>query len=442
MMFTDTIAAVSTARGKGAVAIVRVSGTDALTVLGRIMDRDVSSFAGYSVHYGMIVDEGETVDEVLVNVYRAPKSFTGEDMVEIMCHGGVFVTNRVLGLCLSSGARMARNGEFTERAILNGKMDLTQAEAINDLVNARDSVNARSAVHTLKGSVRRILDPLIEDLTQILAQIEANIDYPEYEDIEELTSEKVLPMTEEWLKQIDFLIRTAEQSIMIRSGIDTVIIGKPNVGKSSLLNALLEEDKAIVTEIAGTTRDRVEGSVRIGNVTLNLIDTAGIHASADRIEEMGIERSLRALEKAQLVLLVIDAERGMDEEDEALLARTADKDRIIIYNKKDRREIPDTLSVSALNGDIEDLRKAIEEKYADDLSAAEQDTFHNERQLALARSARASVQEALRSIQNGMETDLVTIDLESAWNDLKEITGEGGREVLLDEIFSRFCLGK
>ena len=442
MMFTDTIAAVSTARGKGAVAIVRVSGTDALTVLGRIMDRDVSSFAGYSVHYGMIVDEGETVDEVLVNVYRAPKSFTGEDMVEIMCHGGVFVTNRVLGLCLSSGARMARNGEFTERAFLNGKMDLTQAEAINDLVNARDSVNARSAVHTLKGSVRRILDPLIEDLTQILAQIEANIDYPEYEDIEELTSEKVLPMTEEWLKQIDFLIRTAEQSIMIRSGIDTVIIGKPNVGKSSLLNALLEEDKAIVTEIAGTTRDLVEGSVRIGNVTLNLIDTAGIHASADRIEEMGIERSLRALEKAQLVLLVIDAERGMDEEDEALLARTADKDRIIIYNKTDRREIPDTLSVSALNGDLEDLRKAIEEKYADDLSAAEQDTFHNERQLALARSARASVQEALRSIQNGMETDLVTIDLESAWNDLKEITGEGGREVLLDEIFSRFCLGK
>ncbi|MBQ1447245.1 MAG: 50S ribosome-binding GTPase, partial [Solobacterium sp.] len=229
---------------------------------------------------------------------------------------------------------------------------------------------------------------------------------------------------------------------LIRSGIDTAIVGKPNVGKSSLLNALLEEDKAIVTEIAGTTRDLVEGSVRIGNVTLNLIDTAGIHEAGDRIEEMGIERSLKALERAQLVLLVLDAERGLDAEDEALLEMTAHKDRIILYNKKDRKEIPDALSVSALLGDIDDLRRAIAEKYAAELYAAEQDTFNNERQLALARSARTSVQEAVKAMKAGMETDLVTIDLESAWNDLKEITGEGGREVLLDEIFSRFCLGK
>ena len=441
-MFTDTIAAIGTPHGKGAISMIRISGEDSLAVLQKIFDRPISAAQGYTIHYGRILDAQDTVDEVLVNIYRAPHSYTGEDMVEIMCHGGAFITNRVLGLCLSSGARMARNGEFTERAFLNGKMDLAQAEAVNDLINARDSLNARSAVHSLQGSVKKILDPLIEDLTQILAQIEANIDYPEYEDIQELTSGEILPMAEHWLAQIDEVIHTAEQSILIRSGIDTVIVGKPNVGKSSLLNALLEEDKAIVTEIAGTTRDLVEGSVRIGNVTLNLIDTAGIHEAGDRIEEMGIERSLKALDKAQLVLLVLDAERGLDAEDEALLEMTAHKDRIILYNKKDRKEIPDTLSVSALLGDIDDLRRAIAGKYAEELYAAEQDTFHNERQLALARSARTSVQEAVKAMKAGMETDLVTIDLESAWNDLKEITGEGGREVLLDEIFSRFCLGK
>ena len=441
-MFTDTIAAIGTPPGKGAISMIRISGEDSLAVLEKLFDKPVQDTEGYTIHYGRILDDQDTVDEVLVNVYRAPRSYTGEDMVEIMCHGGVFITNRILGLCLSSGARLARNGEFTERAFLNGKMDLAQAEAVNDLINARDNLNARSALHSLQGSVRKILDPLIEDLTQILAQIEANIDYPEYEDIEELTSGEILPMAEHWLADIDEVIRTAEQSILIRSGIDTVIVGKPNVGKSSLLNALLEEDKAIVTEIAGTTRDLVEGSVRIGNVTLNLIDTAGIHEAGDRIEEMGIERSMKALERAQLVLLVLDAERGLDAEDEALLEMTAHKDRIILYNKKDRKEIPDTLSVSALLGDIEDLRRAIADKYAEELYAAEQDTFHNERQLALARSARTSVQEAVRAMKAGMETDLVTIDLESAWNDLKEITGEGGREVLLDEIFSRFCLGK
>ncbi|MBR0478263.1 MAG: tRNA uridine-5-carboxymethylaminomethyl(34) synthesis GTPase MnmE [Solobacterium sp.] len=441
-MFTDTIAAIGTPPGKGAISMIRISGEESLDVLQKVFDRPLDDAEGYTVHYGRILDGQEAVDEVLVNIYHAPRSYTGEDMVEIMCHGGVFVTNRVLGLCLSSGARMARNGEFTERAFLNGKMDLAQAEAVNDLINARDNINARSALHSLQGSVRKILDPLIEDLTGILAQIEANIDYPEYEDIQELTSEEILPMAERWLDRIEEVIHTAEQSILIRSGIDTAIVGKPNVGKSSLLNALLEEDKAIVTEIAGTTRDLVEGSVRIGNVTLTLIDTAGIHEAGDRIEEMGIERSLKALERAQLVLLVLDAERGLDAEDEALLEMTAHKDRIILYNKKDRKEIPDALSVSALLGDIDDLRRAIAEKYAEELYAAEQDTFNNERQLALARSARTSVQEAVKAMKAGMETDLVTIDLESAWNDLKEITGEGGREVLLDEIFSRFCLGK
>ncbi len=441
-MFEDTIAAVSTAPGTGAIAIVRLSGPEALEVTERIFDHELKDAEGYTVHYGSIREDGETVDEVLVGVYKAPRSFTGEDMAEIMCHGGRFVTGRILGLCLANGARMARNGEFSERAFLNGKIDLTQAEAINDLITAADGMNAKSAVHSLQGSVRRILDPLVEDLTQILAQIEANIDYPEYEDIEELTAGKILPEAEKWLKDIDRLILTAEQSITIRNGIDTVIIGKPNVGKSSLLNALLEEDKAIVTDIAGTTRDLVEGTVRVGNVTLNLIDTAGIHDAADRIEEMGIERSLRALEKARLVLLVIDAERGTDEEDERLLRLTEGKDRIILYNKKDIREIPGTLAVSALTGDIEELQRAIEEKYRDELYAAEQDTFHNERQLALAKSARRSVRDAVTAMKEGRETDLITIDLESAWNDLKEISGEGGREVLLDEIFSRFCLGK
>ena len=438
----DTIAAIATADGDGAISIIRVSGGDAIDKVSSVSSTDLHKAEGYTIHYGYILDHGEPVDQVLYSIYRAPKSYTGEDSVEISCHGGRFITRKVLSAVLGTGIRMARRGEFTERAFLNGKMDLAQAESVNDLIRAKDDLNAGSAVHGLNGSVARILNPLLDSLTQIIAQIEVNIDYPEYEDVHQLVDEELLPEAEKWLKEINALIEQAQSAMQVKDGIDTVILGRPNVGKSSLLNALLEEDKAIVTDIAGTTRDLVEGSVRVGNITLNLIDTAGIHESSDAIEQMGIERSLKALEQAELVILVLDAREGITEEDQKLLEITKDKNRIVVYNKNDQKEVTGELSVSALNKDIAPLVHEIEKKYADGISAARTDTLNNARQIGLAMQARHSMEEAVKELKKDAEPDLVTIDLQDAWHALKEITGEAGREDLLDEIFSRFCLGK
>ena len=438
----DTIAAIATADGDGAISIIRVSGGDAIDKVSSVSSTDLHKAEGYTIQYGYILDHGEPVDQVLYSIYRAPKSYTGEDSVEISCHGGRFITRKVLSVVLGTGIRMARKGEFTERAFLNGKMDLAQAESVNDLIRAKDDLNAGSAVHGLNGSVARILNPLLDSLTQIIAQIEVNIDYPEYEDVHQLVDEELLPEAEKWLKEINALIEQAQSAMQVKDGIDTVILGRPNVGKSSLLNALLEEDKAIVTDIAGTTRDLVEGSVRVGNITLNLIDTAGIHESSDAIEQMGIERSLKALEQAVLVILVLDARDGITEEDQKLLEITKEKNRIVVYNKNDQKEVTGELSVSALNKDIAPLVEEIEKKYADGISAARTDTLNNARQIGLAMQARHSMEEAVKELKKDAEPDLVTIDLQDAWHALKEITGEAGHEDLLDEIFSRFCLGK
>lgn len=440
-MFNDTIVAIATST-PGAVSIIRISGNDTFDVLSKIFDKDLSLAKGYTIHYGTIFDEEGPVDEVLVSVFRAPRSYTGEDVVEINCHGGTYVTRKILNLCLGNGARLARRGEFTERAFLNGKMDLSEAESVNDLINATDKINAHSAIHSLRGSVQKIIDPLVEDITQIISNIEVNIDYPEYDDVHVLTEEEILPKAKKWIKDIDVIIKKAEEATFIRSGIDTVIVGKPNVGKSSLLNALLEEDKAIVTNIAGTTRDLVEGSVKVGNVTLNLIDTAGIHDSEDTIEKIGIEKSREALEKAELVLLVLDSTQDLSKEDKELLELTKDRDRIIIYNKNDEKQIDDVVSISAKNREIDALIQTIEKKYEKEIHSAESDTLNNERQIGLARSARRAMQHAIDALEMGCELDLVTIDLQEAYYALKEITGKTCREDLLDEIFSRFCLGK
>lgn len=441
-MFNDTIAAIATANAKGAVSVIRISGEDAISVASRLLQKDLNDQAGYSIVYGTIKENGEPVDDVLVSIFRAPRSYTGEDVVEIGCHGGLYITRKVLSLVFGEGVRLAQRGEFTERAFLNGKMDLAQAEAVNDLINAKDGMNARSAMHSMRGSVSKILKPLEEDLTQIISNIEVNIDYPEYDDVHKVTEEEILPKAHQWLKEIRKVIEAAQSAMTVKEGIDTVILGRPNVGKSSLLNALLEEDKAIVTDVAGTTRDIVEGTVHLDGITLNLIDTAGIHHSDDAIEQMGIDRSLKALDKAQLVILVLDASQEMTEEDEKLLKMTEDRTRILVYNKKDKKEIPGEVCISALNGDTEELVKAIHKKYETELSNAMSDTLNNERQIGLAMQAEKSMQDAVHTLEAGMELDLVTIDLEKCWQSLREITGETGREDLLDEIFSRFCLGK
>lgn len=441
-MFTDTIAAIATGDNESAINVIRISGDEALMIAGKLIQKDLSKAEGYTIHYGTVRENQEPVDEVLVSIFRAPKSYTGEDIAEINTHGGVYITRKVLSLVLGNGARMARRGEFTERAFLNGKMDLSQAEGVNDLIRSKDEMNAKSAIHSLKGSVKHLLDPLVEDLTQIIANIEVNIDYPEYDDVQQLTEEEILPASEKWLANIRKIIKTAENAVVVKDGIDTVILGRPNVGKSSLLNAMLEEDKAIVTDVAGTTRDIVEGTVRLDGITLNLIDTAGIHETGDTIEQMGIDRSLKALEKAQLVIVVLDASEELNEDDQRLLEITKDKNRIVVYNKKDKKSVPEGIAISAVNGDIHSLIQAIREKYETELSSAEMDTLNNERQIGLAKQAENAMQEAVDSLQNGMELDLVTIDLQKAWNALKEITGEVKRDDLLDEIFSRFCLGK
>ena len=441
-MMNDTIAAIATANATGAVSIIRISGEEAILIASELINKDLSKKEGYTITFGTVQEDNEVVDEVLVSIFRAPKSYTGEDVVEIGCHGGLFITRKILSLCLGKGARLARRGEFTERAFLNGKMDLSQAEGVNDLINATDEVNAKSAMHSLKGSVSKILKPLEEDLTQIISNIEVNIDYPEYDDVHQLTEDEILPKAKTWLKDIQKMIDEAKKAVNIREGIDTVILGRPNVGKSSLLNALLEEDKAIVTDIAGTTRDIVEGTVRLDGITLNLIDTAGIHESNDIVEKIGIDKSLQALEKAELVIVVIDGSEALTDEDHKLLEMTKNKNRIVVYNKNDKAIQHDGISISAINGDVEALTNAIKEKYEKELYLASSDTLNNERQIGLAIQAEQSMKNAICTLEDGMELDLVTIDLENAWISLKEITGKAGKEDLLDEIFSRFCLGK
>lgn len=443
-MFKDTIAAISTANQDGAISIVRLSGDEAIDIVNQLFTADLSKKDSHTITYGTILDPNthEAVDEVLVSVFRAPKTFTREDIVEINCHGGRFVTRKVLSLVLSCGARIAQPGEFTQRAFLNGRIDLTQAEAINDLINAKNNTNLKVAIKGVKGSIAKLLNPLIDELLDIIANIEVNIDYPEYDDVEQLTNERILPMAKEWSEKIRHILAKSESSQMLKEGIRTAIIGKPNVGKSSLLNALLEEEKAIVTDIAGTTRDLVEGSIQLGHVALNLIDTAGIRETEDVVEKIGIDRSLKAIENAQLVLMVLDASRPLDEQDEELLKLTENKTRILVYNKSDLVSVSEGIAISAKDHELKPLIHEIERLFEKHLIAVEEPALNNERQIALMSHALQSMNQAIHSLEDGMELDLVTIDLQDSYTSLKEILGEVSRDDLLDTLFSNFCLGK
>lgn len=438
----DTIVAISTSLQEGAISILRLSGDDAIEITNKIFSRDLTNVPSHTIHYGMIREDDELVDEVLVSVFRAPKTYTREDVVEINCHGGVYVTRKVLSLCVAHGARIAGPGEFTQRAFLNGRIDLTQAEGVLDLIEANNAQNASKAISSVKGSVTRLIQPLCEDLLAIIAHIEVNIDYPEYEDVEQLSQEVVLPQAKLWLTRIEQIIRQAQNSYQLKKGINTVILGKPNVGKSSLLNALLEEDKAIVTDIAGTTRDLVEGVVQCKNVTLNLIDTAGIRDTKDVVEKIGIERSLKALEQAELILVVLDQSRDIDDEDKKLLALTEGKNRIVVYNKSDVQKLNEGIQISATSNDIHELIDEINRRYETQIHDSSQTTLNNERQIGLAIAAKNAMSQAIEELEQNVELDLVTIDLQEAYTSLKEILGKVSREDLLDALFSNFCLGK
>ncbi|EOS59337.1 tRNA modification GTPase TrmE [Firmicutes bacterium M10-2] len=441
-MFSDTIAAISTPLQEGAISIVRLSGADAIEIADKLFSKDLIQQKSHTISYGYIKENDKIIDEVLVSVFRAPKTYTCEDVVEINCHGGVFITRKILTLLLSNGARLAKPGEFTMRAFYHGRIDLSQAEAVEELIEASSDVSADMAIKGIRGSVRQLIEPLIEDLMEIIANIEVNIDYPEYDDVETLTFEQLLPKTTIWIKKIDKILERAQSGQIVKRGIDTVIVGRPNVGKSSLLNALLEEDKAIVTNIAGTTRDIVEGNIRLGSVQLNLIDTAGIHDAEDEIEKIGIRKSEEKLSEAQLVLVVLDASQPLTPEDKQLLKRTENKLRLIVHNKADLAEgDKDGIFISAKNKNIDSLLQALNALYEQNI-LKEDPLLSNERQIGLLKTAKDDMIRAKAAMEMQIEPDLIEIDIMAAHDHLKEILGEVSREDLIDTLFSKFCLGK
>ena len=444
-MNDDIIAAIATSRLEAAISIIRLSGKDVIAFVqsffsGRIIDKKTQTLT-----YGYIMDGDEKVDECLVSIYRGKHTFTGEEMVEINCHGGVFITRKVFNLCIRKGARLAQRGEFSKRAFLNGRIDLSQAEAISDMVTANNDEAAKLALRGIQGNISHFIKDLKEDLIQIITQIEVNIDYPEYDDVEELTAEKLLPRSVSLRQKMDDIIQRSRHVSLMKDGISTVIVGKPNVGKSSLLNALLDEEKAIVTDIAGTTRDIVEGTIRLDSVVLNMIDTAGIHETKETIEKMGVEKSLSLIDKADLVLVVVDGSKPLDEEDQRILEKTKDTNRIIIINKADLGCVVDLegIQISAKEMKIDALTNYIKDSFDfSSMNGQDAQVVANERQLSLLMKASKSLDAAISAMRLSVPVDLIVEDLYDSWNALKEILGEQAKEDLLDELFSRFCVGK
>lgn len=444
-MNEDIIVAVATSRLEAAISIIRISGPESIAFVQKFFTGKIINKESHTINYGYIIDDGKRIDEVLVNIYRGKKTFTGEEMVEINCHGGVYITKRVLEVCIKNGARIAERGEFSKRAFLNGRIDLSQAEAISDIISAKNSYASELALNGIRGNISNFIEDLKEDLIKIITQIEVNIDYPEYDDVEELTATSLLPESKVLLEKMNKILNDSKNIKLVKEGIKTVIIGKPNVGKSSLLNALLQEEKAIVTNIAGTTRDIVEGSISIDGIVLNMIDTAGIRETDDIIESMGVEKSKELINQADLVLLVIDGSLKLDQGDQELLELTNDSNRIIVLNKADQgiKVDLDGVVISAKDSDIGVLTNKIKEMF--ELGKIIDNNDHiltNARQTMLLQKASQALNQAVEAMKMLVPTDLIVTDLYECWNNLKEILGEKAKEDLLDELFKRFCIGK
>ncbi len=452
-VFGDTIAAVSTAMGEAGIGIVRVSGPEAMEILSKIFrPKNPERFAkglGYRIYYGQVFDpdSGSSVDEVLVSVMRGPNSFTGEDVVEINCHGGLVAQRGILALLLRLGAQSAEPGEFTKRAFVNGRLDLAQAEAVIDLIRAKTSLGASSALEQLRGRLSDEVTGCRNSLLEILAQIEAGIDFPE-EGLDLDSGEILLEKLQNVIARIEELLSGSKRGKILREGLSTAIIGRPNVGKSSLLNALLGEERAIVTDIPGTTRDVLEEYISIKGIPLKLIDTAGIRTTEDMVERLGVDRALKALEKADLVLFVLEAGLSLTSDEKKLLAGVPQEKLVLVVNKIDLG--PDwrppvegpTFYVSALEQrGIEELEDGIIEVVAGK-QTAESAVVSNIRHINSLEGSAAKVRDAVSSLRHRIPPDVVSIDVRAAWELLGEITGETVGEDLLDEIFSRFCIGK
>jgi tRNA modification GTPase len=457
MAFEDTIAAISTPIGVGGIGIVRMSGSKSQDILKRMFrtksGRQPGDFENRRFYYGHIVDgEGRIIDEVLVVVMKAPHSYTKEDIVEIHCHGGIIPLRQILKLAIEYGARLAEPGEFTKRAFLNGRIDLAQAEGIMELIYSKTEAQAKVSIQHMEGALSEKIRRIREKLLDIMAHIEVTIDYPE-EDIEELPVDDYLQGLNDAVKEIDYLLSTAEQGKIIGQGIKVVIVGKPNVGKSSLLNALLKENRAIVTDIPGTTRDVIEESLSINGLLVRIFDTAGIRETTDVVEGLGVERSRKSIEDADLVLWVLDASRPFDDEDRQIMAEIAGKRVIVVLNKTDKPIVLDLKDIElnapvihtsmVLNKGIEDIERCIYDTVMEGKVEADDGILitNLRHQEALIR-AKEHVVEALQALKNGIPVDLVSIDIRSACDALGTITGETVTEDLIDKIFSEFCVGK
>lgn len=458
----DTIAAISTPLGEGAIAIVRLSGTNAIPIANKIFHspngKNLQDQESHTIHYGHLVNpkSNEVVEEVMLSLMKGPKTFTREDVVEINCHGGLVSVNRVLQLVLINGARLAEPGEFTKRAFLNGRIDLSQAEAVMDLIRAKTDKAMNVALGQMDGRLSRLIKTLRQALLETLAQVEVNIDYPEYDDVEEMT----LPLLIEkctWVsEEIDKLLLTSSQGKILREGLSTAIIGRPNVGKSSLLNSLIQENKAIVTDIAGTTRDIIEEYVNVRGVPLKLVDTAGIRETEDIVERIGVEKSRQVLKEADLILLVLDNAKGLVEEDRRLFEAIEDMDCIVIINKTDLPTEININEVKKLAGNkrvvttsllqeegVVELEKAIASLFFDgSIEASDLTYVSNARHISLLHLAKATVTDAIESANGKIPVDIIQIDVTRTWEILGEIVGDSVEESLIDQLFAQFCLGK
>lgn len=446
----DTIAAISTALGVGAISIIRVSGDKSIEIVNKIFDKDLEKVKSHTIVYGHIVDNENIIDEVLVSVMKSPKTFTTEDVIEINCHGGIATTNKVLELLLKNGARMAEAGEFTKRAFLNGRIDLLEAEGVMDLIDSKTEASRKLAMSALSGNVSRMISNLRNQMIKIITNIEVNIDYPEYEDILVVTTDMINSSITSLEEKLIKILKEAENGKIIKNGINTLIIGRPNVGKSSLLNKLLNEEKAIVTDIEGTTRDIVEGNISLDGIELNIIDTAGIRKTDNIVEQIGVNRSLSLIDKADLIILVLNNNEKLTEDDYKLLDSTNDKKRIIFINKND---LPKNINLDIVDNvvygstmqifGINALKDKIKELFnMEEIEKGDFNYLSNARHIATIHECISVVESIKEGLKNGLPIDMLEIDIKKIWELLGNLIGESYDEELLDNLFSRFCLGK
>lgn len=446
----DTICAISTALGVGAISIIRVSGEEAINKVANLFDgKNLNEVKSHTIHYGHIISNGEIIDEVLVTILKAPKTYTKEDIVEINSHGGISTTKKILEILIENGIRLAEPGEFTKRAFLNGRLDLTEAEAVNSLIKSRTDLERKLALNTLSGKVSKKINNVREIIVELLANIEVNIDFPEYEDALEITLENLPPKLKEIKKELESLIEEGKIGKIVENGIKVAIVGRPNVGKSSILNALLNKNKAIVTDIAGTTRDIVEGEVELKGIALKFIDTAGIRKTKDVVEKIGVDKSLKVIDESDLVIHVLNNNETLTEEDQEIMEKIKDKTHITFINKSD---LPTKLKIAKddivkgntvdLNG-LDKLKDKIGELFdLERINNSNLEVVSSAREIGLLNEALNNIDQALNNVSSKLPVDMIAIDIKKAWDLLGEITGESYQDELLDTLFSKFCLGK